>query len=440
MSTEPSIPHPLIEQLKADYLDGDKEASAKAGRILNYIADLEAKVRAHPTPKRGYCFNEHIGKPRCDGTSEIRSPDSSLSEIAGLLEPIAEQDWHGKWRIQKAITVARQHQADHPEDKLNMVKPREIPVASGDTAERIIGRLLRAASSYYVSFGMDVATKKQEEILENAKQDAIAFVRQAERDTVIHHDAKDSAFPSVFGSEISVMAGGGVAPTAHSGQVGNPPPVDSLGLSSAERVAHDLRVLAGDCIDGEPISRDAIHSLCMRASAAILATREPVLSKHWSDCRANGYDTDEGIKYAPEAECDCGGYAEDAPTGNAGDLQDVSSVQSSTSSAPNKQPDDNTIIGILRDELTESCFADPYNCDDGARKLFDQLRPFLAQPMRESGAEVHFSSLTRNDFATINAAIEISKPAASDLESLNKLQMKLLMLARLANTHVEGQS
>ncbi len=58
--------------------------------------------------------------------------------------------------------------------------------------------------------------------------------------------------------------------------------------------------------------------------------------------------------------------------------------------------------------------------------------------MRESSAEVHFASLTKEDFSTINAAIEISKPAAADLESLKNLQMKVLMLARLVNTEIEG--
>lgn len=73
-----------------------------------------------------------------------------------------------------------------------------------------------------------------------------------------------------------IMTGGG-GPTPHSGQVGTPSPDDPLGLSQTERLAHDLRVLAGDCIDGEPLSRDAMHAICMKASAAILAIREPVL-------------------------------------------------------------------------------------------------------------------------------------------------------------------
>lgn len=59
-------------------------------------------------------------------------------------------------------------------------------------------------------------------------------------------------------------------------------------------------------------------------------------------------------------------------------------------------------------------------------------------PKRESGANIHFSSLTSGDFSTINAAIEIAKPAASDLDALNKLQMKLLVLARLATNEIEG--
>ncbi len=82
---------------------------------------------------------------------------------------------------------------------------------------------------------------------------------------------------------------------------------------------------------------------------------EPVSGRHWSDCKVNGYDSGEGIKYAPEAECDCGGYAEDAPTGNDGGLQDASSVQSSTSSAPNEQPK----------EPWKPCWGEPCTCGPG---------------------------------------------------------------------------
>lgn len=38
--------------------------------------------------------------------------------------------------------------------------------------------------------------------------------------------------------------------------------------------------------------------------------------KHYSDCKVNGYDTDEGIIYAPVSECDCGGYYESEITNN----------------------------------------------------------------------------------------------------------------------------
>lgn len=40
-------------------------------------------------------------------------------------------------------------------------------------------------------------------------------------------------------------------------------------------------------------------------------------TKHYSDCKVNGYDTpDKGIIYAPETECDCGGYSEKELTQN----------------------------------------------------------------------------------------------------------------------------
>lgn len=35
---------------------------------------------------------------------------TSESSLMGLLEPIADCDWHGKWRIQKAIAILRQHE------------------------------------------------------------------------------------------------------------------------------------------------------------------------------------------------------------------------------------------------------------------------------------------------------------------------------------------
>jgi hypothetical protein len=31
--------------------------------------------------------------------------------------------------------------------------------------------------------------------------------------------------------------------------------------------------------------------------------------KHYSDCKVNGYGVGDKIIYAPESECDCGGYA-----------------------------------------------------------------------------------------------------------------------------------
>lgn len=38
-----------------------------------------------------------------------------------------------------------------------------------------------------------------------------------------------------------------------------------------------------------------------------LYARAPKKS-HWSDCVCNGYDSGNGIKYATESMCDCGGY------------------------------------------------------------------------------------------------------------------------------------
>lgn len=41
---------------------------------------------------------------------------NKLTEIAGLLKPIAEQDWHGKWRIQKVLELC---QSKHPDNNMH---------------------------------------------------------------------------------------------------------------------------------------------------------------------------------------------------------------------------------------------------------------------------------------------------------------------------------
>lgn len=38
--------------------------------------------------------------------------DDILNSIKGLLEPIAEQNWHGKWRIKKAIELCSTKQSE----------------------------------------------------------------------------------------------------------------------------------------------------------------------------------------------------------------------------------------------------------------------------------------------------------------------------------------
>jgi hypothetical protein len=60
---------------------------------------------------------------------------------------------------------------------------------------------------------------------------------------------------------------------------------------------------------------------------------------HLSDCNTNGYDTLDGIKYAPEAECDCGGYAGGGPTRKDGPPR-VDQARQTPPAPSNEQPDD----------------------------------------------------------------------------------------------------
>jgi len=55
--------------------------------------------------------------------------DNILETIAGTLEPIAEQDWHGKWRIKKAIELCRNKHIDHIPQEGKMVSTQNPETA-----------------------------------------------------------------------------------------------------------------------------------------------------------------------------------------------------------------------------------------------------------------------------------------------------------------------
>ncbi len=52
-----------------------------------------------------------IGEPYIGKIIEAQKAQQEevVNRIIGTLEPIAEVEWHGKWRIQKAIDIIRQH-------------------------------------------------------------------------------------------------------------------------------------------------------------------------------------------------------------------------------------------------------------------------------------------------------------------------------------------
>jgi hypothetical protein len=69
----------------------------------------------------------------------------SLTEILGLLEPISEQDWHGKWRIQDAIAIIRQQQAEQ-DDAEDSYDPVAHDMLHRNLKERFVGELRQSAT------------------------------------------------------------------------------------------------------------------------------------------------------------------------------------------------------------------------------------------------------------------------------------------------------